>query len=137
MYPEDNSKESFFTKYPVLFGGIIAVILLTIPALWLYNEIKPTQNNKSTKAEIQPEEQVEEEGIIQQQNNELDKLRQESQTQAVSQPISTTTIQSQNRSLDILRSQAIKQTTTASPPKPKTLEQQNQELDALRAQANN
>ncbi len=135
MYPEDNSKESFFTKSPVLFGGIIAVILLTIPAIWLYNEIKPTQVSENTKAEIQTVEQVEAQEILQQQITELDKLRQESQTQAVSQPISTTTIQNQIKSLDILRSQAIKQTTAASSPTPKTLEQQIQELDALRAQA--
>ncbi len=134
MPPEYNSSDSFFTKSPVLFGGIIALILLTIPAIWLYNEIKPTQVSENTKAEIQPVEQVEEEGIIQQQNNELDKLRQEAQAEAGSQPIATTTTQSQIKSLDTLRSQSIKQTNTEAPSTPKTLEQQIKELDALRAQ---
>ncbi len=137
MPPEYNAKESIFVKYPLLLGGIVAILVLAIPAIWLYYESKPTRDSGSTNTE-QPQEQSEEQIIIQQQITELDRLRQQTQIQDGSPPISTTTIQSQIKSLDMLRSQAIKQTNTTqtgNTPPPKTPAQQVQELDALRAQA--
>ncbi len=130
MMPPENTPDSFLVKHPLISGCVVALLLLLIFILWFYysnNYIITTNNNGSPNTEAQAQE------ILQQQITELDKLRQETQTQVESPPITTTT-QSQIKRLDILRSQTIQQTTTKTLPTPKTLEQQIKELDALRTQ---
>ncbi len=130
MQPENNPPDSLFVKHPLMFGVVVSILLLAVPATWLYNEINPTPESGSPNTESQTQEQAEAQKLLQQQITEIDRLRQ--QVQVLPQ-IATTTIKNQIKSLDALRSKTTKQTTTTAPPK--TLEQQIQELDALRTQA--
>lgn len=70
------------------------------------------------------------EKLLKLQNEEIDTIRSQYQTQGFSQP--TTTVQKQTKTIDIIRAQTFNQQQTIVTPQ-KTTEQQIQELDALRA----
>ncbi len=116
--PPENPPDSFFVKHPLMLGGITAILLLAIPALWFYYESKSTSYRGSPTTEP-PQEQAEVQTLLQQQITELD----------IPRPITTTTVQSQTKIIDTIRKQTTKQTTTTAPPPPKTLQEQIKELD--------
>lgn len=109
--------------------ALVAVLVVAgvIGYRYYYGRVSIDGKFQELPSTLLPRELTEEEKLLRFQVEALDNLRAEYQIQ--SPPQSTTTPQSQVKSLDAIR---VKQKTTGTATK-KTLEQQIQELDALRA----
>ncbi len=120
MPPDTNygadGGDSFFVKHPLLLGGITTILLLVIPALWLYNEIRPTPYSEGQKIESPPQEQDDARSI-------------ETMVEALPPP-ATTTSPILKKMIEALpppsrtTQQQATQTTTTSPPQTLTADQQ-------------
>ncbi len=132
MPPEDIPHKNILNialKVVVIIVGT-TLLVLGVSYIYWYYYIQNTITEPITQ--LQPKEPTEEEKLLKQQIDSLDKLRQQVTVQNTS--LATTTIQSQIKSIDTLRSQSNKQKASATVVK-KTMEQQIQSIDTLRVQA--
>ncbi|MFZ2303950.1 MAG: hypothetical protein WAV98_04160 [Minisyncoccia bacterium] len=135
MAPVDEvSKKS---KLVIILATVVVFFVVTISFYRYYygtNNTEPKEASGGSEATLaKTPEQIAAEKLIKSQSEELDKLRAAYQAQKTSQP--TTTVQAQIKTLDTLRTEAVKQQTPATIVAPKTVEEQVQELDALRSAA--
>lgn len=108
---------------------LIIIVGITIAALGACGYLSYYKKGIVEKPEVlvkteTPKELTEAEKLLKSQIDELDRARAQVQSQ------STTTLQSQIKSLDIIKKKTVSNTA------PKTIEQQIQELDAVRTTLN-
>ncbi|KKS58204.1 MAG: hypothetical protein UV24_C0029G0002 [Candidatus Nomurabacteria bacterium GW2011_GWA2_42_41] len=128
----DEIKPSIGKKFLILLLWILGVFFVLAITAFILTERKKAregaiQNNTPPPALTLTEA----EKISKIQNEEIDKIRGEFQAQGFS-PSTTTTTQSQIKTIDTIKTQTLKQEPAVAAPK-KTIEQQLQELDALRS----
>lgn len=126
MEPE-LSTPSTSKKILKIFLAIFTLLFLLAGIAYVLTALKNAGKANTGDSNLQ-KEQAEAQRLLRAQVEELDRLRARSQTA----PRATTTLQSQVKSLDALRTKQ-KQTTV---PAPKTIEEQIKEMDAMRTVTN-
>jgi len=126
----DETKPSIGKKFLILSLWILATLFILATTAFILTEIKNTNSGVTQNNPLPPLVLTEAEKLSKLQNEEIDMIRVEYQTQGFSQP--TTTTQDQIKTIDTIKTQTSKQESIIVFPK-KTTQQQAQELDALRS----
>jgi hypothetical protein len=127
IQPDKNSKKGMPFKTVGIIGTVS--VLMCLYGYW-YFFVQSTSGGQPFQTQGEsPHELTEAEKLLKQQVDEMDRLRQEAHITSQS----TTTLQSQVKTMDTMRNQTFKQKTSTQTKQ--TLAQQVQEMDALRAQA--